>query len=300
MTLTLTYDLEHNFFGGADCWRGEKRYAFFFRESVAKYKFYFALCHWSQLWGMSLNLGKCKVLTLSLRRERVTVGYDVGGVTLERVSAMRDLGVILDEKLTFVDHLDCVARKANRALGLLMRSFQTGKHGKILYNCDFRAFISAYCANVRSVLEYGSVIWSGAADTHLSRLESIQHNFMVWLCCRCRLTDVPLRYDALERRFSLEPLSKRRRQHDLMFVRNVHRHCIDSAYLLEHMPLAVPVRNTRRQGLFHVPYARVNMVKRGLFVRIPELCNGFLDTNRETDVWSTSAAEWRGAVRKCA
>ena len=77
-----------------------------------------ALCHWSQLWGMSLNPGKCKVLTLSLRRERVTVGYDVGGVTLERVSAMRDLGVILDEKLTFADHTDCVARKANRALGL--------------------------------------------------------------------------------------------------------------------------------------------------------------------------------------
>ena len=149
------------------------------------------------------------------------------------------------------------------------------------------------------MLEYGSVIWSGAADTHLSRLESIQHKFMVWLCCRCRLTDVPLRYDALERRFSLEPLSKRRQQHDLMFVRNVHRHCIDSAYLLEHMPLAVPVRNTRRHALFHVPYARVNTVKRGLFVRIPELCNGFLDTNRETDVWSTSAAEWRGAVRKC-
>ena len=181
-----------------------------------------ALCHWSQLWGMSLNPGRCKVLTLSLRRDRVIVGYDVGDVTLERVSTMRDLGVILDEKLTFADHLDCVARKANRALGLLMRSFQTGKHGKTLYNCDFRAIISAYCANVRSVLEYGSVIWSGAADTHLSRLESIQHKFMVWLCCRCRFTDVPLRYDALERRFSLEPLSKRRQQRDLLFVRNVH------------------------------------------------------------------------------
>ena len=47
-----------------------------------------------------------------------------------------------------------------------------------------------------------------------------------------------------------------------MFVRNVHRHCIDSAYLLGHMPLAVPVRNTRRQALFHVSYARVNTVKR--------------------------------------
>ena len=30
MTLNLTYDLEQNFLGGADCWRGEKRYAFCF------------------------------------------------------------------------------------------------------------------------------------------------------------------------------------------------------------------------------------------------------------------------------
>ena len=198
---------------------------------------------------MSLNPGKCKVLTLSLRRDRVTLGYDVGGVTLERVCAMHDLGVILDEKLTFADHIDCVARKANRAFGLLMRSFQTGKHGKTLYSCNFRAVISACRANVRSVLEYGSVIWSGTADTHLSRLESIQHKFMIWLCCRCRFTDVPLRYEALERRFSLAPkpwtkatplsMPKRRQQHDLMFVRNVRRHCINSAFLPGHLRLAV-------------------------------------------------------------
>ena len=108
-------------------------------------------------------------------------------------------------QISFSDHIDCVARKANRALGLLHEIVQTGKHEKPLYYCDLRSIISAYCANVRSVLEYGSVTWSGAADTHLSRLEIIQHKFMVWLCCRCRFTDVPLRYDALGRRFSLAP-----------------------------------------------------------------------------------------------
>lgn len=257
-----------------------------------------ALCHRPQLWGMTLNAAKCKVLTLSLRRDRVTGAYKLGGETLERVTEMRDLGVMLDEKLTFANHVECVARKANRALGLLIRSFQTGKHGKTFYSCDSRAIITAYCANVRSILEYGSVIWCGAADTHLARLESIQNKFMMWLCCRCRITDVPLRYDALQRRFGLVPLSKRREHHDLMFIRNIHRHTIDSSYLLEKMSLAVPVRHTRRHALFHVPYARVNTVKRGLFVRLPVSCNEFLNANHETDLWSMSASEWKRAVQR--
>ena len=257
-----------------------------------------ALCHWSQLWGLTLNAAKCKVLTLSLRRDRVAGTYHLGGETLERVTEMRDLGVILDEKLTFASHVECVARKANGALGLLIRSFQTGKHGKTFYGCDSGAIISAYCANVRSILEYGSVIWGGAAATHLARLESIQHKFMMWLCCRCRIADVPLRNDALQRRFDIVPLSKRREQHDLMFIRNIHRHTIDSSYLLEKMPLAVPVRHTRRHSLFHVPYARVNTVKCGLFVRLPVMCNTFLDANREADLWSMSAFEWKRAVKR--
>ena len=194
--------------------------------------------------------------------------------------------------------MEYVARKANRALGLLIRSFQTGKHGKTFYECDSRAIISAYCANVRAILEYGSVIWCGAADSHLARLESIQHKFMMWLCCRCRVTDVPLNYDALQQRFGLVPLSKRRDQHDLIFMRNIHRHNIDSSYLLEKMFLAVPVRLTRRHSLFHVPHARVNTVKRGLFVRLPVSCNAFLDANREADLWTMSASEWKRAVQR--
>ena len=121
---------------------------------------------------------------------------------------------------------------------------------------------------------------------------------MMWLRCRCGITDVPLRYDALQRRFGLVPLSKRREQHDLMFMRNIYRHAIDSSYLLEKMSLAVPVRHTRRHSLFHVPYARVNTVKRGLFVRLPISCNTFLDANREADLWSMSGAVWKRAVQR--
>ena len=86
--------------------------------------------------------------------------YSIGGVGLDRVSAMRDLGVMLDEKLTFNDHIDRTVTKANRALGLLMRSFQTGKEGRSLRHFNVKAVISTYCATVRSILEFSSVVWN--------------------------------------------------------------------------------------------------------------------------------------------
>ena len=105
---------------------------------------------------------------------------------------MRDLGVYLDEKLTFGEHVDVTVRKANRALGVLMRSFQTGKRGKSLCECNVKTVLAAYCANVRSILEFAGVVWGGAAETHIKRIERVQHKFLMWLSGRCRDTDVSL------------------------------------------------------------------------------------------------------------
>ena len=254
---------------------------------------------WSKSWGLALNPSKCKILTLSLRRSPIVGTYVIDGTTIERVTVMRDLGVLVDVKLTFGPHVDSVVLKASRALGLLIRSFQTGKNGKSLHDfsrSDRQAVISTYCANVRSVLEYCSVIWGGAAEVHMKRVERIQHRFLMWLCGRCRLSNVSFEYSELMSFFGLTSLAARRMQHDLMFIRNVHNQSVDSSFLLECFPLAVPARALRVHQLFHVPYARVGTVKSGMFCRLPLLCNKFLDVCRDVDVWGFSAGYFKKSV----
>ena len=123
----------------------------------------------------------------------------------------------------------------------------------------------------------------------MKRMERVQQRFLMWLSGRCHYTDVSLEYDALLKRFHMAPLTARREQHDIMFIRNIHRHAVDSSFLLERFPLAVPPRPLRNRMLFHVPYARVNTVRNGPFCRLPKLCNAFLDRNRAIDVWNHSA-----------
>ena len=89
----------------------------------------------------------------------------VSTCSLEHVDTIRDLGVILDQKLTFGPHIDNGVKKANKTLGLLIRSFQAPKFGEYINLSSVRV---SYFAHVRSLLEYCSVVWAGAAKTQNS------------------------------------------------------------------------------------------------------------------------------------
>ena len=140
------------------------------------------------------------------------------------------------------------------------------------------------------------MIWGGVAETHMKRNERIQHEFLIWQCARCKLADVTLGYDELIEFFGLSTLAARREQHHAMFLRNIHRHSIDSSFLLSKFPLVAPTRLLRNRSVFHVPYARGNTVNNGLFFRITKISNAFLAANGDGDVWLHSQKEYRSRV----
>jgi len=197
------------------------------------------LTAWSACWGLTLNPSKCQSFTVTLRCAPVQITYNIGGTVLENVDRIRDLGIIIDSKRTFAQHVDHAVKRANRALGLLMRSFQTGiRPGKFRRS----AVLTAYFANVRSILEYGSVIWTGAAKTHTARIDRVQHKFLMWLLSHTSSEHIPsLSYGNLLHHFRLPSLNSRRTQHDILFIRNIFRHKIDSAELLGPVLLYIPL-----------------------------------------------------------
>ena len=126
------------------------------------------LSDWSKKWNLKLNPAKCRAVTFSLRTSPIASSYFLDSHELVRCNEIRDLGVILDKRLTFGAHVDACVSKANRMLGLLMRSMHVS-HCAQLPLFDHRAVIAAYNAHVRSVIEYASIIWRGAAPTNSPR-----------------------------------------------------------------------------------------------------------------------------------
>ena len=252
------------------------------------------LSAWSVSWGLTLNPIKCKSFTMTLRRAPVQTKYFIAGTVLEHVSTIRDLGVTIDTKLTFAPHVSDIVSRANRALGLLIRSFQVGTSGA---KFNRSAVLAAYFANVRSILEYCSVVWAGAANSHTVRVDRVQHKFLIWLLAHSYSGQAAsLSYECLLLHFNMASLSQRRVQHDLLFLRNVLRGRMDASSLLSSFSLHVPPRSTRTHTLFNVPRARVRTVESGMFCRVPKAVNAFLSSCTSADIFQDSLAVFKAHV----
>jgi hypothetical protein len=80
----------------------------------------------------------------------------LGGTVLDRVSSINDLEVIMDEKITFSEHVDGMVAKAFAMLGFIRR-----------LSLEFRdpyTLKSLYTSLVRLKLEYASCMWNPFYD----------------------------------------------------------------------------------------------------------------------------------------
>ena len=155
-----------------------------------------------------------------------------------------------------------------------------------------------YCANVRSILEYGSVVWAGAACSQLERLESIQHKFLCFLAGRRRDRFNMSDYNGLCFSYKIDQLVKRRTALDLSFLYSVVSRKIDRSllvgcsfrYVSQCMPLV-----TQKACMFHqteswlpsVPFLLVCHVLIMPFCTLIRLLTYFMTLNRPCFIFIT-------------
>lgn len=85
-------------------------------------------------------------MSLHRGKNHLNPTYRYGDHIIETASAQRDLGVLIDSKLTFMNHIEMIVAKANSALGFVKR---------FCYDIDDKATLKAvYSAFVQSSLDY--------------------------------------------------------------------------------------------------------------------------------------------------
>ena len=77
----------------------------------------------------------------------------------------KDLGVKIDERLSFQNEIDLRVKKANRIMGLIRRTF---------VHLSATTFTKLFKALVRPHLEYAAPVWSPHLQGNLKKLESVQ------------------------------------------------------------------------------------------------------------------------------
>jgi hypothetical protein len=127
---------------------------------------------WCRANGMVLNVSKCCVISFSRRRQNSVYDYFIGNSKLVRSELVKDLGVLMDTKLSFKQQVDRVYFQAKCKLGFVKRMSKE-------FN-DPYVTKALYCSLVRPTLEYCSIIWSPMYECDIKRLESVQKQFLIF------------------------------------------------------------------------------------------------------------------------
>jgi hypothetical protein len=122
---------------------------------------------WSNLWQLTLSPSKCCVL--SIGKNPIHYSYSINGVLVQRVNAIVDLGVTIDQKLTFDDHVSHICTTARQRSALILKSF-CSRDPVLLYR--------AFTTFVRPLLEYASCVWNPYINSHIAKIELVQKTFL--------------------------------------------------------------------------------------------------------------------------
>lgn len=207
---------------------------------------------WCQRNRMTLSLDKCSVITFAHKKYPISANYTLCGTPVQRVQRICDLGVILDTKLTFNDHMTSIISRANRQLGFISRICRSFT--------DPYCFRSLYYSLVRSILEFSSIVWSPSYSCWVNRIEAVQRRF-IRIALKHLPWQNPLNLPPYEDRCKLidvTPLYRRRRQAGILFTAKVLLNEVDCPSILKLMSFNVPARRLRSSVFFHIPFHRTN------------------------------------------
>ena len=103
-----------------------------------------------------INKIKTKYLLFN-NRDLNPITLRIGDCTLERVRTFKYLGIIIDQNLTFADHINFLLSRLSQISGVVFH---------ISWNFDFQAAILFYNAYVFSIMNYGIEVWGGRLLTY--------------------------------------------------------------------------------------------------------------------------------------
>uniref|UniRef100_A0A2S2QQ72 RNA-directed DNA polymerase n=1 Tax=Sipha flava TaxID=143950 RepID=A0A2S2QQ72_9HEMI len=124
---------------------------------------------WCTSNGMVLNIFKCVCISFIRFKSSINCQYFINGTALNSVNQVRNLGIILSADLSFNAHINFTYGKSLRVLGFIKRTcsnFNDPICMKILY-----------CSLVRSLFEYGTVLWNTNQSGLVKKLEKYKKMF---------------------------------------------------------------------------------------------------------------------------
>ena len=121
---------------------------------------------WTQANKLTIHAGKTKLLLVSKRiPSQNNFSINLMDSNIVRDHTCKYLGIYLDDKLTFKDHIKHINSKISRYIGILY---------KIKDNLPIKTRLDYYYAYIYPYLSYNTIIWGCAYPSHIQPLVVLQ------------------------------------------------------------------------------------------------------------------------------
>ena len=171
---------------------------------------------WERKWQMCFHPEKCTVIRISGRKKTIDTSYTLHGHTLEVVQSGKYLGVTVNNRLSWDEHVQNTSGKGFITLGFLRRN---------LGRSTPKVKATAYTALVRPILEYASTVWNPHHMTSIRSLEGVQRRAARFVF-NCYSDNSPGCVTSLLDQLRWEPLELRRTKSSLLMCYKATNHLI--------------------------------------------------------------------------
>ncbi|XP_065895940.1 uncharacterized protein [Dysidea avara] len=129
---------------------------------------------WANKWKMAFNVKKCEFIRITYKKKPIFYHYTLYDTVVQEVTHTKYLGLTIDSKLSWSEHIRQITNKANRIKGFLQRN---------LHSCPISVKVSCYKSLIKPILEYACVVWDPYTQKDILAIESVQRR-----CARCNTT----------------------------------------------------------------------------------------------------------------
>jgi len=129
------------------------------------------ILNWFTKKGIKLNVSKTKHLRITFKNVNLKK-YTINNVEIETVDRHKHLGVIIDNKLSFNEHIESLVNKALQKLSMLKR---------LCSSADSKTFLRLYKTYILPILENCNLAYY-TNITNSNRLESVQKKVSSFIC----------------------------------------------------------------------------------------------------------------------
>ena len=140
-----------------------------------------ALQQWCDKRGFKISTEKTVAVLFSQATQRPDIKLHINRMPIKTEKLARFFGVVLDQHLTWSEHVNYVTSKCSRRLNLV-RAISDTRSG-----ATTKSLIAIYRALIRSVLDYGAMAYDSASSSQLQKLDRIQYSALK-LCCGAMTT----------------------------------------------------------------------------------------------------------------